>query len=94
MDKTLEQRYFLTVDWCSKGKRGIFCSDVGKCFSKSEEPHTDEEMNYILGPFALILAPKSELFTMAQVKQYTQFLPLAEYSLEFGIALPGEGGAQ
>ena len=46
-----------------------------------------EEMSEILGPFAIILAPKSEEFTVEEVKEHTRFLPLAEYSYEFGRAI-------
>ena len=82
----MEQAYFLTVDWCNKGKRGIFCDADGQCFRK-DEPHTEDEMFDILGAFDLILAPKSELFTIEQVKKFTRWIPLAEYSNQFGIAL-------
>ena len=83
----MEQAYFLTVDWCSKGKRGIFCDAEGNCFRKDNEAHTRDEMSNILGVFDLILASKSELFTVEQVSKFTRWIPLAEYSHQFGIAL-------
>ena len=43
--------YFLTVEWCSDGHRGIFCHQDGIPFRKDGEPHTEEEMDGILGPF-------------------------------------------
>lgn len=82
----MEQAYFLTVDWCNQGKRGIFCNFDGQCFRK-DEAHTEDEMFDILGAFDLVLAPKSELYTIEQVKKFTRWVPLAEYSNQFGIAL-------
>jgi len=84
-------RYFLTVDWCARGSRGIFCSDEGDAFIQ-DTPHTHGEMAEILGPFVLILNPLSEPFTEAQVKAYSRFVPLGEYSHKFGVALPTKEG--
>ncbi len=84
-------RYFLTVDLCARGSRGIFCSDEGDAFPQ-DTPHTHGEMAEILGPFAIILNPLSEPFTEAQVKAHSRFVPLSEYSGKFGIALPREEG--
>lgn len=81
-----ETKYFLTVDWCNKGKRGIFTDKKGNGFFKDESPHTEREMVEILGHFALILNPKSELFTETQC-QKRQWIPLAEYKNEYGIAI-------
>ena len=39
----MEQAYFLTVDWCDKGRRGIFCSAQGQAYRK-DALHTDDEM--------------------------------------------------
>lgn len=89
----MEQAYFLTVDWCNQGKRGIFCNSDGQCFRK-EEPHTEDEMFDILGAFDLVLSPKSELFTIEQVKKFTRWVPLAEYSNQFGIALELQAAQQ
>lgn len=86
-----EQAYFLTVDWCSKGNRGIFCSTGGQCFRKEGEPHTQDEMWEILDAFALVLAPMSELFTEDEVKEFSKFRPLAEYSSQYGVALKAGG---
>jgi len=44
----------------------------------------------ILGAFDLVLAPKSELLTIEQVKKFTRWVPLAEYSYQYGIALEKE----
>jgi len=86
----MEQAYFLTVDWCNQGKRGIFCNSDGICFRKDGEAHTEDEMFEILGAFDLVLAPKSELLTIEQVKKFTRWVPLAEYSYQYGIALEKE----
>jgi len=83
-----EARYFLTVDWCSKGNRGVFCDGEGNCFSKPEA-HTKDEIWEILGPFDLVLSPQSELLTEEELRQYHRWVPLAEYSNQYGIALKG-----
>jgi len=80
-------KYFLTVDWCNKGQRGIFCDKEGKGFWKDNELHTAKEMQDILGLFFVILNPKSEPFTEEQIKQFNTFRPLAEYKNQFGIAI-------
>ena len=90
-----ETRYFLTVKWCNSGFRGPFVSRQGAGYS-SEVPHTRDEMDDILGPFSMILNPKSEPFTEAEVSKFTVFHPLAEYQQAFGIAadpakLPANG---
>jgi hypothetical protein len=82
-----DARYFLTVEWCNSGKRGVFCSAAGNPFAEDDSPHTDEEMQDILGPFWMILSPKSELITKDDLTAYTLFRPLAEYSNAYGIAL-------
>lgn len=82
--------YFLTVEWCSKGGRGIFCSIRGNAFRKDREPHTWEEMRDILGPFLMILSPESQVFTEEQVAEFSWFRPLAEYKGAYGIALTEE----
>jgi len=79
------ERYFLTVDWCGKGNRGIFCNANGNSFSK-ETQHTKDEMWEILGAFSMILNPKSELFSEDEVAKHNQFYPLAEYSNQYGVA--------
>jgi hypothetical protein len=88
---TEQSRYFLTVDWCAQGKRGIFCSRAGAPFPEDTQ-HTRGQIDEILGVFALILNPMSESFTEAQLKAYSRFVPLAEYSNHFGIALLREEG--
>lgn len=82
----MKQTYFLTVDWCNKSRRGIFCDVDGHCFRKDDEPHTALEMQTILDVFWIILSPKSELLTEEQVAEFTFWLPLAEYSNQFGVA--------
>ncbi len=79
------KRWFLTVDWCNKGNRGIFCNDNGESFGKGAE-HTEEEMWQILGTFAMILNPQSIELTKEQLKEYCRFIPLAEYSDKYGVA--------
>ena len=81
-----EEKYFVTVDWCNKGKRGIFCDRKGNGFWKNSK-HTEEEIHEILDTFALILNPKSEIFTEEQLKKYGKWIPLAEYNHEYGIAI-------
>jgi hypothetical protein len=77
---------FLTRDWCNKGKRGIFCNKNGNSFSK-ETQHTEDEMADILGAFWMILNPQSIELNETGLKEYHRFIPLAEYSNEYGIAL-------
>jgi hypothetical protein len=79
------KRWFLTVDWCNKGNRGIFCRKNGNSFSK-EVQHTEDEMWEILNAFAIILDPQSIELSEEQLKEYHKFYPLAEYSNEYGIA--------
>jgi hypothetical protein len=79
------KRWFLTVDWCNKGSRGIFCSADGKPFSKDRQ-HTEDEMWGILDAFAMILAPQSIELDEDELKEYHLFQPLAEYSHQYGIA--------
>ena len=94
----MDEVYLLTVDWCNKGQRGIFCDAEGHCFRKDDKPHTELEMQEILGLFWLILNSKSLVFNEQQVSEFSQWTPLAEYSNQFGIASrpgPGAGtGAQ
>lgn len=78
--------YFLTVDWCNKGKRGIFTDATGKGYWL-DRPYTKEEMCEILGPFWLILAPECRPFTAEEMSQYNTWYPLEEYSNQFGIVV-------
>ena len=78
------KRYFLTVDWCGKGNRGIFANINGNAFSKATQ-HTEDEMWEVLDAFAMILNPESQEFSEEEIKQYTKFYPLAEYSNQYGI---------
>ncbi|MDP2364476.1 MAG: hypothetical protein Q8M94_12005 [Ignavibacteria bacterium] len=79
------KRWFLTVDWCSKGNRGIFCSATGNSFSK-ETQHSEDEMCDILGAFEMVLAPQSLELSEEELKEYHRFIPLAEYTHHYGIA--------
>ena len=79
--------YFLTVEWCNVGKRGVFCAASGASFPKVDEPHTELEMQEILGPFWMILSPQSLEITEEELEEYCQFIPLPEYCNEFGIAV-------
>jgi len=80
-----EQRWFITVDWCNQGRRGVFCNSRGTGYSKETE-HSNLEMQDILGPFWMILAPLSVQLTAEELAKYKFWLPLAEYSGEFGVA--------
>ena len=80
-------KYFITVEWCNNGHRGIFCDGEGNAFSQ-DEPFTTEKIQEILGPFALILAPNGEqLFSPEEILEYTRWVPLGEYMRKYGIAL-------
>ena len=79
------KRWFLTVDRCSKGNRGIFCNANGNSFSK-ETQHTEDEMWGILGAFSMILNPQSIELDETELKEYHLYHPLAEYSHQYGIA--------
>lgn len=81
-----ESAYFLTVDWCAQGHRGVFCNSQGGPYRKDEGPHTEEEMYEILGPFFLVLAPESQLFTVSELSEFSRWTPLAEYLGRFGVA--------
>ena len=83
-------RYFLTVEWCNDGHRGIFCSAKGNPFSKEGNCHTEAEQAEILGHFWMILAPCSEIMSEEEVAQHTRFRPLGEYSYRYGIAVKEE----
>ena len=82
----MDKRYFLTVDRCNKGNRGIFCSYTGECFSK-ESPYSEDEIWKILGPFDLILFPESTLLSEEELKAYCRLVLMEEYSNQYGVAL-------
>lgn len=86
--KIAEKKFFLTVDWCNKNKRGIFCSKDGNAFNQ-DHPFTEDEAWEILGPFDLILNPQSIELTAEELKAYSKWYPLAEYSNKYGIAYQG-----
>jgi len=85
-----ESRYFITVDWCKEGRRGVFCNNTGVAYSKDTQ-HTTEEMDKILGPFWLILDPESTPFTEEELMEYKVWTPLDEYSGVFGVARREDG---
>lgn len=82
----METRWFLTVDWCKQGKRGIFCDKRGNPYS-SPTQHTRAQIVEILDVFGMVLNPISLPLNEAQVAQVTTWYPLAEYSNEFGYAV-------
>ena len=79
------KRWFLTVDWCSKGNRGVFCNANGNSFSQ-EAQHTEDEMWGILNAFSMILNPQSIELDETELKEYHLYYPLAEFSHQYGIA--------
>lgn len=82
-----EIHWFLTVDWCNKGKRGLFTDSQGKGYWQTQ-PHTDDEMFGILGPFDLVLSPKSLPFISNDLEGIDiEWVSLAEYKHHFGIAI-------
>jgi hypothetical protein len=83
-------RYYLTVDRLNEGHRGIFRDAEGNAFWKDGEPHTDDEMFKIVGHFEYILSPMSIAYTDEQIKRFTKWVPLAEYSGRFGVWLREE----
>jgi len=83
----MAEAYFLTVNWCNKSGRGIFCNQGGGCFRKDSEPHSELEMQEILDAFWIILHPQSLLFTEEEAAEFTYYRPLGEYSGQYGIAL-------
>jgi hypothetical protein len=88
----MEIRHFITVEWCNNGFRGVFCRSDGVATGK-DEPYTVEEMDNFLGPFTLVLSPESLEMSETELAQYNRFVPLAEYSREWGIALTEEAFA-
>lgn len=80
----MDERYFMTVDWCDQERRGIFCDDKGRGLS-SDEPLMKEEMRKFLGPFWMFLEPVSEQMTVEEVSKYRTWTPLDEYSGVYGI---------
>ena len=83
-------RYFLTVDWCKRGRRGIFCDYEGSSQPQGEK-HTHEQIRKILGPFWMILSPESIPLNEEDLSEYTQWYPLEEYSGAWGIAEKEKG---
>lgn len=86
-----ETRHFLTVRWCNKGRRGIFCDKTGAPVAKDDAPLTYEEMMKALDVFWIILVPESRELSPEEVATYRWWRPLAEYSNEYGIAMQEPG---
>jgi len=82
-----ETRHFMTVEWCGNGKRGVFCDSSGRSGCCGDNPLTTDEMREALGPFWMILDPKSEEMTEEKLGKYTNWTSLEEYSNVYGIAL-------
>jgi hypothetical protein len=82
-----EVHWFLTVDRCKQGKRGVFTDNQGKGYWKDDSPHTMDEMFEILGPFVLVLSPKSLPITLEEMNQVTDWYSLGEYSDQYGYAV-------
>ena len=82
------KRWYLTVDRCSQGKRGIFCNANGNSFSQDSQ-HTPDKIWEILDAFSWILSPQSLELSEDELKEYHLFTPLAEYSNQYGIACKG-----
>ena len=85
----MNKRYFLTVDWCNKGHRGIFSGMCGNAFPKDDRPHTQDEIWDILDCFSMILSPESLEFAEDELSKYNKWYPLAEFSNQYGIAVEG-----
>jgi len=80
------ERYFLTVDRCNQGKRGIFCGKDGNAFAQ-DEPFDDDRIWEILDCFYLVLSPQSIRLSESELKKYKHWYPLAEFSHQYGYAL-------
>lgn len=82
----LEIKWFLTVDWCKQGKRGLFTDPRGKGYWLPE-PYTEAEMHDILGVFWMILSPMCLPFTEEEMKSVSEWYSLDEYNDQFGYAV-------
>ena len=80
------KRYFLTVDWCNLGNRGVFCDNQGKAFPKDTK-HTEDDFWEMLDAFCFVLSPQSDEFTEDELKEYKNWIPLSEFSNHYGVAL-------
>lgn len=85
----MDKQFVLTVDWCQQGRRGVFCNKDGVAHVEDHELSCDETFA-ILGPFYLILDPKWVEMSDEAAKEYSLFVPLAEYSYEWGVAIRPE----
>jgi len=75
--------YCITV---KRGVRGIFCKKTGAVPVKETE-FTNQEIKLALGAFFLPLQPETMQISIAELKEYTTFQPLAEYGGRWGIGL-------
>lgn len=83
------KKYFLTVDWCNKGKRGVFCSVEGNSFAQ-DEPFTEDRIWEILDCFSLVLSPQSIELDEVELSEFNKWYPLAEFSNQYGIAVKSQ----
>ena len=88
-----QPHHFLTVDWCGEGKRGLFVRIVPEGESTTiipfhkAEPYTEEEMRQILGPFEMVLYPKSVEMSFEEATEHKVLVALGEYSNQYGVVL-------
>ena len=78
--------WYLTVERCNSGKRGVFAQSDGTVIS-DETQHTQEKMMEFLCGFGIILNPKSIELTDEEIKEYNTFYPLPEFNEHYGIVL-------
>ena len=79
-----EIHWFLTVDWCKQGKRGLFISSRGKGIWEEHE-QKQEEIFDAMDMFYLILAPESLPFVESEIVGLTgEWFPLEEYRNHWG----------
>ena len=78
--------WYLTVERCNSGKRGVFAQSDGTVIS-DETQHTQEQMQNFLGGFGIILNPQSIEITDDELREYKNFYPLAEFNEHYGIVL-------
>ena len=82
---TEQTRWFLTADFLSKGRRGVFCSGTGQC-SASDTQHTEDEIQAAFGPFWVLMNAQSIELDETGLAEYTTWIPLEEYSNQWGLA--------
>ena len=82
---TKQTRWFLTADFLSKGKRGVFCSRTGQS-PVSDTQHSDAEIQEAFGPFVVLMNAQSVEMNEAELSEYTTWVPLEEYKCQWGLA--------